>query len=264
MGYIYKITNQISKKCYIGETKKSNPYLRWNEHKRKIEQGIGCPALQDAVKKYGIENFKFEVLIICFDEDRYRFEIEYIKKYNSIAPNGYNLTKGGEGGGFHGKKHSQQTIERISQVIKQKYIDHPELKQQMSERQKIVMNNQEVRDKIKEGMLASEKWKSLKQNMKLCNRKPSEETKNKIRESVKSYFNQQTSDDKNINILKHREIMANLSGVKIAQYNSENILLQTFISIKEAGRQTNISYKSISSVINGRTKTAGGFIWNKI
>ena len=56
MGYIYKITNNISKKCYIGETKKNNPYLRWNEHKRKIEQGIGCPALQDAVKKYGIDH----------------------------------------------------------------------------------------------------------------------------------------------------------------------------------------------------------------
>jgi hypothetical protein len=54
MGFIYKITNTISNKCYIGETKKSNPYLRWNEHTRKITQGIGCPALQDAVKKYGV------------------------------------------------------------------------------------------------------------------------------------------------------------------------------------------------------------------
>ena len=51
MGFIYKIQNTITKKCYIGETKKSNPELRWNEHKRKIEKGIGCPALQDAVKK---------------------------------------------------------------------------------------------------------------------------------------------------------------------------------------------------------------------
>ena len=38
MGYIYKITNNISKKCYIGETKKSNPYLRWNEHKKKLHK----------------------------------------------------------------------------------------------------------------------------------------------------------------------------------------------------------------------------------
>ena len=40
MGYIYKITNQINKKCYIGVTKKSNPYLRLNEYKRKIEKDI--------------------------------------------------------------------------------------------------------------------------------------------------------------------------------------------------------------------------------
>jgi hypothetical protein len=37
------------------------------------------------VKKYGIENFTFEILIICFDEERYKFEMEYIKKYNSMA-----------------------------------------------------------------------------------------------------------------------------------------------------------------------------------
>jgi len=60
--------------------KKNNPYIRWNEHKRTIKNGIGCPALQDAVKKYGIDKFKFEILIICFDEDRFKYEIEYIKK----------------------------------------------------------------------------------------------------------------------------------------------------------------------------------------
>jgi len=265
MGYIYKIINRISKKCYIGETKKSNPYIRWNEHKRKIEQGIGCPALQYAVKKYGIDNFTFEILIICFDEERYKFEIEYIKKYNSIAPNGYNLTKGGEGGGFYGKKHSQETIDRISQVSKQKYIDNPQLKKEISEIQKIVMNSEEVRNKIKEGLKNSEKWKLSKENRKLgnCNRKQSEETKNKIKESVKKYYNEKTIEEKKINIIKHREVMSKASGVKIEQYEN-NILKNTFISIKEAGRQTKISYQSISNVINGRTKTGGGFIWKKI
>jgi group I intron endonuclease len=224
MGYIYKITNQISKKCYIGETKKNNPYLRWNEHKRKIEQGIGCPALQDAVKKYGIENFTFEVLIICFDEDRYRFEIEYIKKYNSIAPNGYNLTKGGEGGGFHGKKHSQQTIERISQVIKQKYIDHPELKQQMSERQKIVMNNQEVRDKIKE-----------------------------------SYKNSNIF----INLKKEKG-QRGFAKIKVIQYDLYNNYINTYESIADAAKLNNIDCRTISKNINGKLKTGGGFVWKKV
>jgi group I intron endonuclease len=261
MGYIYKITNLISKKCYIGETKKSNPFIRWNEHKRKIEQGIGCPALQDAVKKYGIDNFTFEILIICFDEERYKFEIEYIKKYNSIVPNGYNLTQGGEGGGFYGKKHSQETIDRISQTSKQKYIDNPNLKREISERQKIVMNSEEVKNKIKNGLNNSEKWKLAIQ--KFSNRKPNEETKNKIRESVKKYYNEKPIEEKKINIIKHREVMSKVSGVKIGQYEN-NILINTFISIKEAGRQTKISYQSISNVINGRTKTGGGFIWKKL
>ena len=224
MGYIYKITNNISKKCYIGETKKSNPYLRWNEHKRKIEQGIGCPALQDAVKKYGIDNFTFEILIICFNEERYKFEIEYIKKYNSIAPNGYNLTKGGEGGGFYGKKHSQETINKISQTSKQKYIDNPQLKKEMSERQKNIMSSQEVRNKIKEGYNNSDIFINLK------------------REKGKRGF----------------------AKIKVMKYDLYNNYINTYESIADAAKSNNIDYRTISKNINGKLKTGGGFIWKKI
>jgi group I intron endonuclease len=224
MGYIYKITNQISKKCYIGETLKTNPYLRWNEHKRKIEQGIGCPALQDAVKKYGIENFTFEILIICFDEDRYKFEIEYIKKYNSIAPNGYNLTKGGEGGGFYGKKHSQETIERIRKTSKQKYIDNPDLRKKLSERQKIIMSNHDYRNKFKETINNSVIFKNLK------------------KEKGKAGF----------------------ARIKVIQYDLNNNYINTHNSISDAAKANNIERNSISKNINGKTKTACGFIWKKI
>lgn len=256
MGFIYKITNIITNKCYIGETKKNNPYLRWNEHKRKITQGIGCPALQDAVKKYGIDFFKFEILIICFDEDRFKYEIEYIKKNNSISPNGYNLTKGGEGGGFYGKKHTQQTIDKLTITLKQKYIDNTELKQQISERQKIVMSSMEVRKKIVEGLNNSEKWKLAKENKKVgnCNhRKPSEKTKNKIKESIKKYFNE------NSNI----EIKSKISGIKISQYDNQNTLLNTFNSIREASRRTGIPKTTIGNALN-KNKLINGIIWKKI
>jgi hypothetical protein len=53
-------------------------------------------------------NFKFVILIFCFDEDRYKLEIEFIKKYNTQVPKGYNISKGGTGGGFEGKKHSEK------------------------------------------------------------------------------------------------------------------------------------------------------------
>jgi len=257
MGYIYKITNKITNKCYIGETKKSNPELRWNEHKRKIEKGIGCPALQDAVKKYGIENFKFEVLIICFDEDRYMIEKEYIQKYNSIAPNGYNLTLGGEGGGFHGKKHSENTINKIKNVLKERYKNNPELCQQISERNKNIFKDSNIRLKISEGLKNSEKWRnSIKGNLN-C-RKHTEESKNKIRNSVKSYFKD------NINIIeKHRLIMGMSKGIKILQYDLNNNFIKNFISINEASRQTGISSMLISRAIKQNNFKAGNFIWKK-
>jgi hypothetical protein len=136
----------------------------------------------------------------------------------------------------------------------------------MSERQKIIMSSQENRNKVKNGLSNSEKWKLAKENKKIgnCNnRKPSEETKNKIRESVKFYFSEQTSDDKNINIIKHREIMAKISGLKIAQYNNENILLNTFDSLREASRITGIPRSTIMYNLR-KDRLTDGIYWKKI
>ena len=58
------------------------PHERWRAHINTMKSNKGCPALKDAMKKHGVENFKFEVIIICFDEDVERYEREYIWKYN--------------------------------------------------------------------------------------------------------------------------------------------------------------------------------------
>jgi len=121
MGYIYKITNSVNKKCYIGITTQSNPNKRWSNHKSHNRKGNGCPFLMKAFKKYGEDAFNFEVLIICFDEDVFRFESEYIKKYNSLSPNGYNVATGGKTNqSFLGKTHSEETKKILSE--NQKYI----------------------------------------------------------------------------------------------------------------------------------------------
>ena len=133
MGFIYKITNTITYKCYIGETTKADPEKRWMQHKNTIKRGVGCPALQNSVIKHGIDNFKFEILLICFDEDRFKYEIEYIKKYNTLVPNGYNILEGGPGGSFKGKKHSEETRKRMSENMKQKYIDDLKFKKNVSD-----------------------------------------------------------------------------------------------------------------------------------
>jgi group I intron endonuclease len=263
MGFIYKITNTISKKCYIGETIKPDPEKRWIQHKNTIKRGVGCPALQDAVKKYGIDNFKFDVLLICFDEDRFKYEIEYIKKYNTIVPNGYNILEGGPGGGFKGKNHSDETKKKISENNKQKYIDNPELKIEMSEKNKIIMNSQIVRNKISEGIKNSKKYQQMILDKKVGNfnnRPHTEKTKNKIRESVKKYYEENHHEI--INIIKHREAMSKSIGVKVSQYDLNDNLINSFICFADASRQTGIPKSTIKKCAKDNTINRG-FIWRR-
>lgn len=94
---IYKITNTINNKCYIGQS--VNIEHRWIEHKsaaRNYSQK-NSSALYNAINKYGIENFKFEIIeetsIEKLDE-REKYWIQYYDTYY----HGYNLTTGGFGG----------------------------------------------------------------------------------------------------------------------------------------------------------------------
>jgi group I intron endonuclease len=85
MAYIYCIKNNANNKCYIGTTKSKNVNSRWNQHKNSIEKKGGCRSLKNAFKKYGVHNFTFKILIICFEEDMYLYEKEYTKKRRSVC-----------------------------------------------------------------------------------------------------------------------------------------------------------------------------------
>jgi group I intron endonuclease len=91
--YIYKITNKVNGKIYIGKTK--NPEKRLKQHinasKRKKTK------LYNAMNKYGVNNFSIEIIDRCDDNTVNIMEIDYIKKYDTINK-GYNITIGGEGG----------------------------------------------------------------------------------------------------------------------------------------------------------------------
>lgn len=96
MAYIYKITNNINQKIYIGKTLNSIED-RWKEHLKdyKKERCEKRP-LYDAMNKYGLENFSIEQIEECDSEivnDRETYWIEY---YGSFKY-GYNATKGGDG-----------------------------------------------------------------------------------------------------------------------------------------------------------------------
>lgn len=126
MKAIYKITNKINNKCYIGQS--NNPTHRWVEHKFHVNNNddIGKSAIHDAMRKYGINNFEFT--IIGWFDDYNEQEKYYIQYYNSLIPNGYNILKGGEdpphryGENHHNSKFSQQLIDNIiDDLLSHKY-----------------------------------------------------------------------------------------------------------------------------------------------
>ena len=97
MPYIYKITNQINNKCYIGKTMKINPLERWKEHQRDMKkEDEQHRAIYRALNKYGIDNFIFEIIEETTAELLNKKERYYIQYFDSFH-NGYNETLGGDG-----------------------------------------------------------------------------------------------------------------------------------------------------------------------
>lgn len=118
-GCIYCITNRINGMQYIGQTSKEYISARWADHKNSAKNHRGNMILYDAIREYGVENFIFEVVLEDVPLSKlWDKEIEYIAKYNTLYPNGYNSTKGGGGTlGFEpwdkGIKRSAEDISKI-------------------------------------------------------------------------------------------------------------------------------------------------------
>lgn len=91
---IYKHTNKINNKSYIGQTcKAEDPNLRWCNGKGYSK----CRKFYNAIKKYGWENFSHDIIAEAYTaEEADELEKQYIKSYDSIN-NGYNITFGGAG-----------------------------------------------------------------------------------------------------------------------------------------------------------------------
>ena len=118
MTGIYKITNLINGKSYIGQS--VNIEKRFIAHKSVAfnpnDKNYNYP-LYKAIRKYGIENFSFEVLEICDISELNDKEIYYISKYNTYGKSGYNQDSGGNQVS-HYIKLSDELITQIIQRLK--------------------------------------------------------------------------------------------------------------------------------------------------
>lgn len=102
-GYIYKFENKINNKIYIGQTIRK-PNIRYREHIKGHNSKNSL--IHKAIVKYGIDNFTFSIIEEIEDEkenliDRLnKLEIYYIEQNQSLYPNGYNISKGGNNNSF--------------------------------------------------------------------------------------------------------------------------------------------------------------------
>lgn len=96
MAYVYKITNDINGKIYVGQTSRSLE-RRWNEHCRDMyRRNMEKRPLYAAMNKYGVKHFHMELIEECSLEDVCEREKYWIEYYHSFK-NGYNATMGGDG-----------------------------------------------------------------------------------------------------------------------------------------------------------------------
>jgi len=190
MGSIYKITNTVNGKAYIGKTTYDA-----NTRVREHFSGNGNQPLKDAIKKHGIGAFSVEILYdSIIPELLDSYEIEAIAKHNTVSPRGYNLTYGG-GGGLH----SEETRRKMSEVHKGKPGTTNGRKLSAEHRRKISEahkgkkrgpHSEEHRRKISEANTGKthtpETCKKMSEIQKSLKRQPhSEETRRKMSETQK-------------------------------------------------------------------------------
>jgi group I intron endonuclease len=121
---IYKITNLTNGKIYVGQAvshilnhKRYRPYGYEGRFRCHISEAFSTKKnqsqyLNNAIRKYGVDDFVVELIECCEVEIADQREIHYIKEFNSLYPNGYNLKNGGSV-----FTHSDESKKRVSNGV---------------------------------------------------------------------------------------------------------------------------------------------------
>lgn len=228
---IYKITNKINKKCYIGQS--IDIEKRWKAHitrSAKHNTEKYSEKIYQAIRKYGISNFIFEVIEECSIDELDEKELKWIKYYDSYN-NGYNMIlKGNVQNCINANK--KRMIPVIAYSLEGEFIKEY---QSLSEASRdtnvnIFIIRQCLNKKMNRGGVYQ--WREKKNNY--------------IPKTIAPY--QRKIDPR---------------AVSIEQYDLDNNLLNKFNSILEASNKTGVSRRSIMRVCNGEQKSSKGFIWKK-
>jgi len=229
---VYKHTNLVNGKIYIGITGKK-PEKRWSN-------GNGYWSnrhFYNAIKKYGWnEGFSHEILESGLSEEEAKQkEIEYIAKFNSMSPNGYNLTAGGDG--TNGWKMTE------------------EQKKTISLRNKGLKRSEEVREFLRKRQLGKKASEETRKKLSIVHtgRKHTEESLQKMRIAKKAAGipPQATA------------AAAEWHKKPILQYTLQGEFVREWDSAADASRELSISQRGIYGCIRGKSKTSAGYVWKR-
>ena len=160
MFYVYLITNTILNKQYVGS------HIFYGDNPNEDTYMSSSGYVHNDIKKYGIENFKKEILRYdCKDKiEMLNEETKYILKYNTLAPNGYNYFLPNKNLGFHmcgvvpwnkgaklssdirknmskgqqGRKYSEEHKKHMSESLKGKNVGKKRSKETLEKRKNII------------------------------------------------------------------------------------------------------------------------------
>ena len=259
---IYKITNIINNKVYVGQSVELEERKR--EHFRCLRKGIHDNIyLQNAFNKYGESCFKFEIIEFVEDNtslltQREQYWIDYYGGYQSSTT--YNLKEAG----FHG--HDSEEL-RLIKSRAQRGKKMPKLKEEHKRKisQSLTGIKRSVETRKKMSRPKAPRSKEHAKKIGDANRgripwnkglKATEETRKKLSLAAKGHH--RVSKEQYIQIAKKLE-------KPVAQYDIEGNLIKIWNSRKEVLASGQFSKNfALHDCIKGRIKTAGGYIWKDI
>jgi group I intron endonuclease len=236
-GVIYKITNKLNNKSYIGRKKIYSK--NYNDLHNYFGSGIH---IKNSIKKYGIENFKKEYLDIAYsDEELDKKEMYYIKKYNTFKE-GYNATEGGEH--FRGE-----------------FSNNELRKQKISEWSKNFWKDDENRNKIINSRIGKKRNSVTKKKMSESAKNSwTEERRKKASESGNyiRHFDEETRKRIAESLSKLITINNGKIEKRVSESELENYLSQGFI---KGGLSKSEEAKKKMSEAAKKSKRGYGFRW---
>ena len=258
---IYKITNKLNNKIYVGSG--IDIKNRWNLHKFKLKNNKHHSIkLQRSYNKHGIDHFIFEVLEYCSKDvliEREQYWIDTLNSYNK----GYNCNP--IAGNTFGFKMSEDTKSIMSNIKSKKgkllNLDFSKIKTESFYQEIIPKEKDLIVDILNPFYGKKHKEDSIKKmSEKALSGYETGKRKKLIGKDNPLYGKQLTNSHKN-KISLANSGKNNPNSKKVFQYDLEMNLIKEWDSVGMVCKILNLSVGNISSCCIGKRKTAYGFIW---